>query len=127
MTLNMSIIRVQLLSNRNAFFQEQILAPLPARFGGVAHRSAFDAVGQSSRICQQWHPSFFGSAVALALVAGEASGAKVVSHSLPAARTRQNMVNGQIESPTRHSTILATVTIARENPRAFGARSSLAS
>src|SRR6266850_7543291 len=105
-----------MLSNRNVSFQKQILTPFPTRFGGVAHRSALDAVRQSSRVCQQRHPCFLRSAVALALVARKASGAQVVSHSLSAARTRQNVVNRQVERPTRHSTVLATVTIARENP-----------
>src|SRR5688572_29105864 len=116
MTLNMSAIRVPLLPNVNAgFFHKQILAPLPSRLGSEAHRSSLDSVSQSSRICEQWHPCFFGSAVALALVTREASSAKILSHSSSAPRTRENVVDRQVEKTTLQSTVLATVSVAREN------------
>src|SRR5688500_9268542 len=108
MTSILSITRVLLLRNSIAtVFHEQILAPLRSRLGGVAHRSSLHPISQRRGICQQRHPCFFGRAVALALVASEASGAQVLSHSSPAARTRHDVVDRQVERPACHSTILA--------------------
>ena len=76
---------------------------------------ALNAIAEGARIGEQRHPGFVGRAVAFALVAHSACGAEVFRPGAPAARTRQNVIERQIEGRAARAAVLAAITVARQN------------
>src|SRR5574341_131126 len=71
---------------------EQVLAPLGSRFCIVAKHDAFELHTQRRLRSQQRHSCFFRVAVALAVVALDASRDDVHGRVITTARTRQNVI-----------------------------------
>src|SRR5262249_37282400 len=101
-------------------FEEEIFAPFGARPRRVTPCGPLQSVIQRGRIGAQRHSRLFGRAVAFAVVASLAGGHQVFCQCPSAARFRQDVIERQIERRAPAATILAAVTIARENAMPVG-------
>src|SRR5882672_2702881 len=94
---------------------EQILAPLFILVADQAHQLPGGMQCEGARAPRQSNPGFFRSAVSLAVVALVAASDQILPGRPSAARSRDDVIQGQLRGRKRAAAELAGVTVAQQD------------
>src|SRR2546429_6475223 len=104
------------------FGEEEVGLPLRALRGVVPEHCLVQPVAERAGAGEERHARLVGRAVALTLVARLAGRAEVLRLRAPAARTRHDVVERQLEDRPLRAAVLAAHLVARQNAHALLAR-----
>src|ERR1700730_10181270 len=93
---------------------KQVLAPLFVFIADEAHQLPGGMQSEGTRAPGQRNPSFFGSAVALAVIALIAAGHQILPRGPPAAGSRHDVIQSQLRSRKRATAELASIAVSQK-------------
>ena len=100
--------------------KKQVFPPFGAGIGGALQSQSLESVIKRARIGEQRHARLLRGPVSFAVVAVLAGRDQVFGEGAAPARSRQDVIEGQVEDGSLQTAVLAAVMVAREYAMAIG-------